>query len=268
MGGGAFLAYNIANSPSACTISLSPSLIKDIKTKTFFSSLGCVSLYDFSKIERTFRDKFEYFLQACFENENILLSLRNDGSLEHIKRYFPSFYASNFHEILDNGFFYKLEKGFSLPIQKEYIALNITKDQLQKNEQDLQKYYENSAKLIEKVIDDFNLAFVFVPHIYSDLEAFCLLLNKIDERYRRFFIFVAPLIQKDEGADFIAKIYANAKISLCCRFHANIINLALNKKIIGIATVQRTRALFESVNLSDDLIDLNMDDFFELLYKK
>lgn len=270
IGGGGFLSYDRANSASACTLSFEPSLIKKIKVPTLFSSLGARGINDNFVPSKEIKTKFKTFLNALFENKNIFLSLRNDGSSEKITKDLGQDFAKPFKKVLDNGFFYELKKSaLNLPVPQNFIAINITKDQiLNANDKAIKRYYTELARLVEKIIDEFDLNFVFIPHIYSDLEAFYTLFNLINERHRRNYISVAACIQGDRAANFLANLYLNSRLSLCSRFHSNIINFALKHKSLGFESVERTRALFKSLNLENDCLNIYDEDFSQKSFEK
>lgn len=273
IGGGGFLDYHIKGSKTGTTIDIDLNLIKDIKTPTYFVSIGS---NPHKEVPKENIEKYKLFLEEINQNPNIKIALRNDGSIDSIKNDLGLEYIKNIEEILDHGFFYKLTKIYPRLIEKKYIAINITNDQINmksklRKEIDKNSYYLELKKTVDFIIDDLKLEVVFVPHIYSDLEAIVELFKILDDTKIRNNISVAPLLQGDEGANKLFDIYQQSEQVIATRFHANVCSLVMNKKTIGLVVLDRVEYLFRSLGLQENVVLLE-DDFsknvIELLQKQ
>lgn len=103
-GGGGFLTYNI-DSPTGCTISLAPDLLKNIKIPILFSSLGCNNGGIYEQYNPVYKDKFKAFINNILDKDNMTIMIRNDGSIKRLQKD-CNFQPHIFTQVLDNGFFY------------------------------------------------------------------------------------------------------------------------------------------------------------------
>ncbi len=259
IGGGGFLDYWIPNSKTGTTIDIDPKLIKDIKTPTLFTSIGC---NPHKEIPEGNIEKFRVFLDEAIKNKNIKIAVRNDGSVNSIKRDIGEKYLNFIDEILDHGFFYTIDSPMGRIIDKKYIAINITNDQvLMKSELrskiDMDIYHQELKATIKYIVNELKLHIVFVPHIYSDLKAISNLLDVIDDDIIRNHITIAPSIQGDHGANYLFSIYKNSEIILATRFHANVCNIAMGKKVIGLIALDRVEYLYQSIGIKNRTVLLD-----------
>lgn len=261
VGGGGFLDYWVEDSKTGTTFDIDPELLKFIKVPFFITSVG-------SKPHRNVPTenilKFKDFLVACKKNKNIHILLRNDGSVESIIRDLGNEYLDGISEILDHGFFYNLEEEYPRIIENKYIAINITKDQLCLNSSlrgdiDIDDYHQNLKNVIDYIVDNLKLDVVFVPHIYSDLEAINNLMRVLDDKKIRNNISVAPLLQGNSGANYLFSVYKNAEQIIATRLHANICSLALNKKVVGLEILDRIEYLYRSMRITNSSAPINLN---------
>lgn len=126
-GGGGFLDYWVKDSSNGTTIDIEIDVLKKIRTKILITSVGCNPHRD---VPDENYDKFKHFLDYVRIANNIQIALRNDGSIDSIRRDFGESYLEGLVEILDHGYFYHPKDNTSLPIDSKYVAINITDDQL------------------------------------------------------------------------------------------------------------------------------------------
>nr|WP_136249820.1 polysaccharide pyruvyl transferase family protein [Ningiella ruwaisensis] len=258
IGGGGFLDYWHKNSQSGTTIDIAPNLIRHIKTPTFISSMGAMALHP---VPDGNKEKAQVFFEALYDNENIHVAVRNDGSLHSISRDLGPDYLKGITEILDHGFFYA-PKSVDNPLGLvKYVALNITEDQLSMQRSassalSLQEYHLQLKASIEYIVHKKNLKVVLVPHIYSDLRAINALLNELDDWFVRQHLAIAPCIQGDSGADYLFNVYRSAELVIGMRFHANVCSLSMAKKCIGLVALDRIEYLYESLGINDSCVSI------------
>ncbi|WP_081602031.1 MULTISPECIES: polysaccharide pyruvyl transferase family protein [unclassified Thioalkalivibrio] len=251
-GGGGFLDYWVPNSLTGTTLDIDPSLVDKIRVPTLVTSMGCfphknVPMGNVRKVSR--------FLDALICNSKIAVALRNDGSLESVKRHIGEHYADELHEVLDSGFFYRPVGHRGLHLEKDYVAINVTADQIRLRSSfgdrvDCRQYYEELASVVTHIIYNLGLDIVLVPHIYADLSAITELFTRIDDFLIRSHISVAPCVQGEIGAEQIFSVYERSRAVIGSRLHANVCSMAMGKKVIGLAALDRVLCLHRSVKSS------------------
>lgn len=261
IGGGGFLDYWVENSQTGTTIDISPEILINIKTPTIFTSIGS---NPHKKIPPNNLDKFKYFLDKAIQNKKIHFAFRNDGSMDTIKKNFGAKYLDNFTEILDHGFFYESNNIRERMLDKKYVAINITEDQIDmlkaKNiELDIENYYNQLKIIVNFIVNRLKLHIIFVPHIYSDLKAITKLLDFLNDDLIRNNITVAQCMQGFLGADYLFSVYQNSEIVIGTRFHANVCSLALGKPTIGLVALDRIAYLYSFFGIGNNAIKLEKD---------
>jgi polysaccharide pyruvyl transferase WcaK-like protein len=269
IGGGGFLDYWVPDSQTGTTLDIAPSLLQSITVPLLITSVGCVPHKEVPVGNVT---KFREFLDAVKHNKKIKIAVRTDGSVDSLHEDIGQHYLTNIPEVLDSGFFYDVKDGNVFPIDKSYVAINITYDQiLMKNKQsydlDQNVYYAELVKTLVHIIEVEKLHIVFVPHIYSDLMAISCLLNEMDDYYIRNNISIAPCIQENNGADYLFSIYKYSQLVLGTRYHANICSLAMGRPVIGLAALDRVSYVYKYIGASEDCIALVGNFSFDLCRK-
>jgi len=269
IGGGGFLDYWVKDSITGTTLDMDPLLLKKIKVPMLITSIGCNPNKD---VPEGNIEKFTRFLDEILSHSNIKIALRNDGSVNSIRNEIGEKYLEHFEEILDNGFFYQPQNVAALPIQQEYVAINVTNDQIamhstQRALIDPSRYFEQLADVVTHIANEKRLKIVFIPHIYSDLKAISELLLKVDDYIIREHITIAPCIQNDEGANLLFSIYQNSRLVVGMRYHANVCNMAMGKQLIGMAAMERVKYVHDYFGFSDRYVSVD-GEFAENLMDK
>ncbi|WP_416862568.1 polysaccharide pyruvyl transferase family protein [Helicobacter ganmani] len=260
MGGGGYMSYNQANSLTATTFNCDSKLWEKVEKPLFIVSMGLNFFHDekldIPQISTANKESFLRFWKVLFTNDKIHINLRNDGSTQVIEREFGKEFLKNTHKTLDNGFFFK-SSFKSKFLDKKYLAINTISREPHLTLQEWQNFKNSLVRIVEYAINTLKLHIIFVPHIPLDLEAICEILSLTNERYKRENISVAPLLQGEFGAHFIASIYRDSAFSIVSRFHASIACFVENAKVIGLSHsyVNRMKALYESVNLADCFVE-------------
>lgn len=253
IGGGGFLDYWVPDSKTGTTIDVDPEFVSLIDTPTILTSIGS---NPHKKIPEGNIEKFKLFLEKIKSNEKIKIFLRNDGSMESIKRDLGEEFLYGITEILDHGFFYNQKLEFPRIVENEYVAINVTEDQIQMRSNlrahlDDFDYWGELREIVEYCINIKKYDVVFVPHISSDLKAIGKLLEMLDDTMVRNNISVAPCLQGDFGAEHIFSIYKNSECVIGTRFHANVCSIAMEKKVIGLVALDRVEYLYRSLGACD-----------------
>ena len=237
-GGGGFLDYWVEGSSNGTTIDIETEILKKITTKVLITSVGC---NPHRTVPSENYNKFRTFLDYVKDSDNVTIAVRNDGSVDSIKKDFGPDYLEGIVEILDHGYFYKPKNSTTLPINDKYIAINITDDQLDmeggiKGEKDW--YYIELEKLIETA-QRCGFKTVFVPHIHQDVEAIGTALKYLPSSLVRASTIIAPCLQGDDGTDFLFNIYKRAEFVIASRYHANVCAIKFGVHTIGLSPLPR-----------------------------
>ncbi|CAH6896922.1 Polysaccharide pyruvyl transferase family protein [Vibrio chagasii] len=237
-GGGGFLDYWVEGSSNGTTIDIGIDVLEKINTKILITSVGS---NPHRKVPKENYNKFRTFLDYVRKSDRIKIALRNDGSIESIKRDIGTDYVSFLEEILDHGYFYKPEKLYTLPIEGKYVAINITDDQLsmQGGLTDERDWYYQELETVLTWLGNNQYKAVLIPHIHQDVEAIGNLMSRLPSSLIRNHTVVAPCIQSDEGADLIFSLYKNAHFTIASRYHANVCSLKFGTPTIGLSPLER-----------------------------
>lgn len=265
-GGGGFLDYWIEDSETGTTIDISPYLVGKIQVPTLLTSMGCMP---HKEVPNGNVKKFVNFLDALISNRNIKIAFRNDGSLSFLKNDFDDEYSKIIPEILDNGFFYRCAINANFPVKRNYAAINITEDQLfmksvYRQDINIENYVNSIAKIVDYICHEKELDVVFVPHIYSDIKAIYEVFKKLTSYVVRERVSIAPCIQFDEGANYLFSIYKNSDLTLASRFHSNVCSLAMGVPVIGLATLDRVKYMYDNMDASRCYVSPVSDFHFQV----
>lgn len=252
IGGGGFLDYDIKNSITGTTISISNQVLDLIKTPIFISSIGCNPR---NEIPDGNIDKFRGFLDHFLERKNSFLAVRNDGSKEALRKYIGEDYANAIPQVLDHGFFYENDGSHYIPTNKPYILINTTNDQVKmakdaNGKLDDSLYVNEMGRIVNYVMENTGMNVVFAPHIYSDLGAISDVLKHVNDFYIRTRIGITPYAQSDSGCDQVFSAYKRSSLVLGMRFHANVCSIAMNIPSLAIAALDRVSKMYADFDLS------------------
>jgi len=278
IGGGNFFDIWVESSSTGTTIDMSIETLRKIRVPIIFHGLGCDCDPHFGAPPHLVK-KFKSFIDAALTSNNCLVSVRNDGSIGTIKKYLGPQYAKKIYHIPDGGFFAKSNKYYhpELPSQKSrIIGVNIAIDMkshrfkmINSNSIDYIQFIKKlSDVLTDKLNQIDNLHIVFIPHVYSDLEAISDLLLQMNDHLRRNRVTVAPYVQGDLGQDYILDLYNNCDLILGMRFHANVCPIGLNVPTIGLVSYPQIEDLYDELGLLDRKIHINVSGFEKELGEK
>ncbi len=270
IGGGGYFELWVDKSVTGTTIDLAPDLLAKIKQPLVFYGLGC----DIGKGAPQHNvDKFKKFLDVAFSLNNCLVSVRNDGSLANIEQLLGNQYSNHIHKIPDGGFFIHPNHYMHPEIlDGKYILINLAGDMIPQrfpkrefNSIDYEEFKVEMVEIIKAIVEEFNLAIVFAPHIYKDLSIIADILELLPDWLRRQWVMVTPYLTGFKGQDYIFDVYRNAQLVLGNRFHANVCSIGLARPSIGISNYPKVQAVYEELNMSARCIDINQQGFSELL---
>lgn len=268
-GGGGYLDYWVPDSKTGSTFDISNDIMDKIIPPTVITSVGCVSGY---KIPNDNKDKFNNFLKYISNSKKFHLLFRNDGSYEHIRENFGNDLASNFTTILDNAFHYEHKMNGTFPAVRDYVAFNIANDQIMMDGEsatklDKDNYYQEISVVVNYLIEVCKVDVCFVPHRAADIQPINNVISKLDDKYIRNNILIAPYLAGDAGANYLFGIYKNSILTIGDRFHTNVCGINLGIKTIGLAALSRVKCMYDSLGLINSYVEIE-DNFSINLIEK
>lgn len=270
IGGGNFFAPWIEDSQTGTMFDLSKEQILQISKPLIFYSIGFDPYY--ADYTTNTLKKFEEFIDNLSLNPNILVAVRNDGSIEHIEKLINKNTSEKIFEVPDSGFFIKPLKSQLKNFCKEnYIAINLAVDLLDKrfknSEIDYCEYLEELRNWILEVHNNYkNIKFIFIPHIYSDYYAITDLFRLLPDKLIRENIMVSPYLE-GKDSEKIFDIYFNAKLVIGNRFHTNVCSISRSIPTIGLVTYRKLRDLYNKLDLTELYVDANKKNFNKKLFR-
>lgn len=263
IGGGNFFEPWLTESASGTTIDLSLDVLDQIQSPLVFFGVGFDT---YKSCPNACLARFLTFSEYLQQRSNTLLSFRNDGSFDN---YVSSYGAQAAHNILtvpDGAFFYQPSDDLGLidaSGSEEYWGINVASDMKDVRfpggeksltwEQFLDKYAEFLSTALQ---ERDTLRLIFFPHIYKDLSAIGELLDRIDDRFCRDRIVVAPYLYGWEGADKLFGLYDTCALVMGMRFHTNVCAMAMDIPAIGLSSSPKLFDLYADLNLSRRCIDV------------
>lgn len=233
IGGGNFLELWPENSQTGTSLNFNSDRLDSLDYPIFFNSLG---VDDGQGISESAKNNFEKFVNQLERNPNRLLTVRNDGAFETLTRLIPS--CTSITEIPDHGFFGAETLKFSDKSLVPSIAVNIAIDMPGirfSGFESINNYYSHMAEALAVLAENRNLHLVFVPHVYSDLEAIYQTINLLPDQIRREQTRVVALDTTSNSTIGSFNAYLESDLVIAARFHANVFSIAHNIPTISIS---------------------------------
>lgn len=278
IGGGNYFELCWDYSRTGTTIDLSIELLKQIKPKILFNGMGIDDKNGTVNPENI--TKFKVFLDYIINNNNILLSVRNDGSKEIANKYFGKEINDNILRIPDGGFFIKPKEyeHVETPKGKKLIAINLAGDseniRFSKDGSDerlTKKQFENEcAESINVILSRYqDIHLVMTAHIVKDYELIVAVLSKVKDFYVRTRITIAPCVNGNiTDGDYIFDLYRKADLVIGMRYHANVCAIAVGTPTIGIVNFSKHKELYRDILLEDRIVESDEKEFTKRLVNK
>lgn len=244
IGGGNYFELWPENTSSGTSIDLTIEFLKNNKTPIFFNALG---VDDGQGIGNAAKENFSGFIKEITSNSKYLLAVRNDGSAETLSRFVKD--KETIHEIPDHGFFGLEPKQFEYADQsKTRIAINLAVDMAEKRfpgSPDASSFMSGFAEQLVRIYRAIGFVeFVFVPHVYSDLEAASQILKSLPDEIRRDSFKVGNYDASPITGLASFTNYDSSHLALTNRFHANVYTISRGIPTIGLSNyVQIERTL-------------------------
>jgi polysaccharide pyruvyl transferase WcaK-like protein len=274
IGGGNYFELWVENSKTGTSIDLDLEYLKKIETPILFYSLGC----DLGQgVPEANVEKFKKFLDYLTDNNKYFVSVRNDGALSNIEKIYQDRYKDKISRIPDGGFFTdapiyehpELEKG------KKNILINVAGDMLDvrfpngQGKNTYEDFVDDFAQVLDALCieNDYNLNYIFVPHIFRDIKTSYDIIDKMNDRVRRINVKVAPYLAGDSGHDYIFSLYKQSDLILGTRFHSNVCSYAFEKNIIALMNYIQITNLYKDID-SSEFVEVNNLAYKDVLMAK
>ncbi|MEM8686371.1 MAG: polysaccharide pyruvyl transferase family protein [Pseudomonadota bacterium] len=261
IGGGNYFELWVEHSPTGTSIALEPDLFDQIKVPVFFNALG---VDPGQGVPHTCRQRFAAFLDKLLDARHVLVSVRNDGARENLRRHIGSNYADKVHSLPDHGFFVPPPPK-STEAGDRQVAINLACDMSDTRFADFESQAEFAREMasVLTVLADAEpkLQFCLVPHIFRDLEIISDVIGFLDDRLRRTRLTVASYGSGDEVARQTCSLYRSADLVLGMRFHANVCPMALGTPVLGLSCYPQIENLYRGLGLADRLVPVGQPGF-------
>jgi polysaccharide pyruvyl transferase WcaK-like protein len=262
IGGGNYFELWVETSPTGTSIAIEPELYKKINIPVIFNALGVDSGQGVSELSR---EKFRKFLDVIIE-QGSFISVRNDGAMKTTNKYIGKKYLESIFSTPDAGFFIDTDCPSKYYKDKKYIAVNIATDMSEERFPNVEGkvnyhgFVSEFKKYFNLIFSEFDLEFVFVPHIYSDLVFINDMLQIMNDEDRRIRVSVAPLLHGKHSFREVMSIYSNAELVLANRFHANVCSIGLGVPTIGLMNYRQIDELYKEID-STSIVDIRNENF-------
>ncbi len=272
MGGGRFFDVKWEYSRTGTTIDLPESILEKIRIPIVINGMGVD--YSPENCSEDIKNRFGAFIRYLDSRKETVVSVRNDNSLQVLKRHFLGNTPRNVIEIPDGGFFTKAGDYShpEIPANKTIVSINVANDRINDrwgNIEAYKLYCEEFGKFIDKVLEHSEVHFVFVPHIPSDIQAVYDILQFVPDHHRRRNITVAPYLNGlNTPGDYLVDIYKKSVVTIGMRYHANICSIAMGTPTIGIVTLEQHKDLYRNIGAADRLFNVREVPFSDALYDK
>lgn len=281
VGGGGFFGLTTSKTFTGTPLTIPLDVLRQIKIPTVFYALGFHTM-DGQVEERA--AKFKNYLDGLLEMDHVLVSVRNDGSRENLRRLFGDSYASRVLICPDGGFFCETKDSIHVELETgmRTIALQLGGDRLEKRfAMDLplwqklaqkgssrlykavhdvvpnalptstQAFLRHLATVFAKILDRYDdVRVVLVPHIPSDLKLVEGFLSDLGHYHARDHVTVAPYLHGDEAQAYLFDLYRKCALTVGMRFHANVCPIGMNVPTVGLVTYSQIQALYDELGLS------------------
>lgn len=271
VGGGNYFELWVENSSTGTSIDISVEKLKAINTPTVFYALGCDAGQGIGK---GCLDKFRLFLDYVLsKEEQFLVSVRNDGSFNTIKKNLGEEYSNRIHRIADGGFFVDIKDTNHPEIKLENIniGINIAGDMLDGRYSNIsyEEFTKKFSNLLKNIMDsDEKINLVLFPHIYKDIATISDFIHSFPDDYARKRITVSPYLHGEKSSEYIFDIYKKCDLIIGNRFHANVCAIGLGVPSVGIVNYPQVKYLYEELGLEGNYVDINSSNDIEKDFAK
>lgn len=212
------------------------------------------------------------FLDSLFSRPDRVVSLRDDGSIDILRRHLGEAYTDRIAVIPDGGLFARprSHEQPAIPADcRRFMVVNLAGDMgdlrfgsptassSSGGDEGPSAFCARMGSFLSELLrEDPDLGCVFVPHIHWDLAVIAETLAAMDDRQRRTRVSIAPYLQGEAwSAGF--DLYRRADLVIAMRFHGNLVPLGLAVPTLGIDTHHKVGGLYAALGLEDQCVSLS-----------
>lgn len=269
IGGGGFFELAVDHSATGTPIDLSTEILDRIEVPIVFYALGFDVSYGIRKARTR---KFRAFLDYLQQRQDVLVSVRNDGSLDTLRTVVGEAYARQIEKVPDGGFFTRPVNSahVELPLEGKRIAINLAGDGLSARFHEsgpteharCDEFLERLASVLNRLFRrDEAVHATLVPHIPEDLAIIARFVQKVGPPFCRKRITVAPYVHGREAQDYVFDLYSKCDAVIGMRFHANVCPIGLGVPTIGLITHIQIENLYRELGMPERSLRADAEDF-------
>lgn len=268
IGGGNYFELWVESSPTGTSIAIPPEMFDKIEVPIFFNALG---VDPGQGVPTNTLSRFSNFLDKILTNDRMLVSVRNDGAQDTIRKYLGGDYSAAVFRIPDGGFFVPKPEPAEKANAVVRIGINLASDMPEIRFRDFgSRGVEAFAIEISDAI--MGLArklpeseFVLIPHIFRDIDIISRVLHNLDDRLRRTRVSVFSYGSGEGSAKAALSVYRSCDLVLAMRFHANVCPLGMGVQTLGLACYPQISNLYAELNQSFRAVDVSRPGFSDAL---
>ncbi|MGJ4950092.1 polysaccharide pyruvyl transferase family protein [Bradyrhizobium sp. HKCCYLS20291] len=270
IGGGNYFELWVEKSPTGTSISVDEDVFASVRTPIFFNALG---VDEGQGVTETTLRRFRAFLSSLLASDQYLVSVRNDGASETLRKFASDLPLERVVLLPDGGFFanYSLGSVVRPPDRGMTIAINLAGDMLDRrfpggSHHDYVGFLAEFADTLAAVDQETSgLRLVFVPHIFADVRVYADLLLQLPDRLRRERVRIAAYDNGDAAATEAFREYVDASIVMGMRFHANVVAIAHRVPTVGLFCYDQIGRLYGELDLAEHVVDVRVPGFGQTL---
>lgn len=251
VGGGNFFELWPENSPSGTSLPFSLDYLRSINKPIFINAMG---VDDGQGVGRVAAEKFSGFIGALASSKKVFLSFRNDGSVHTVKNFLDQQSTIACRSLPDHGFFALEGRGES-GSNELTLGINLAIDMPKirfANYQGLpESFLIQFARTLELLASHFTkLRFHFIPHMFSDLEAYSTVLQNLSDKIRRERVTVSPY-DTTANSNVANAAYQDISMLIAMRFHSNVFGIQCEIPTFSLVSYPQINKLINEMSIRD-----------------
>jgi polysaccharide pyruvyl transferase WcaK-like protein len=251
IGGGNFLELWPENSPTGTSLPFSIPEIESITIPIFMNSVG---VDDGQGIGKAANENFGDFINYFANRRSNFLSVRNDGSFNVIKTFLSPGNWVKCYEIPDHAFFTEWRNGQRTHLSSKFIvginlAIDMERLRFKSFDNNPEKFLKKFAITLNGLCSEYDeLEIRLIPHMYSDIKAFAVLLENMQDEYRRERVTMSHLDCR-ENSEVYLEAYSGLNGLISMRFHSHVFGIANRIPLFSLNSYSQINKLLENYGL-------------------
>lgn len=266
IGGGNFFEICHEYSNTGCTIDLSDDILQKISTPIFFHGLGFDTNKGYSDITKK---RFNNFISTLCDSDKYFISFRNDGSDTNYIKLYGSL-SKEIHIVPDGAFNYLIPKS-RINDSSRVLGINAVMDmhEIRFKNKSYEEVITEFSLLIKDLVESLTYGkILFFPHIISDVKIIYDIITQLPDPIIKHNIEICPYITGQGSEDLFFSNYTRCDEIIGFRFHSNLCAINNLIPIIGINSYSKINDLYNELDLTDFLVDINEKDLSTKLKEK